>query len=118
MCGPPLRRVVSFLGVDSPQNLNHTTRAARGSQAERRHDRRGSASALRAAGSLADAARSIASHAAVTVGRPLASRIAPRNALQVPSPSKRMVQRGAGKGPAVPDKPTESNMRLVSVAGL
>jgi len=34
---------------------------------------------------LIDAARSIASQAAVTVGRPLASRIASRYALHVPS---------------------------------
>jgi len=37
------------------------------------------------AGGLADAARSITSQAAVTVGRPLASRMAPRHALHVPS---------------------------------
>jgi len=57
-------------------------------------------SLMGAAGGLAAAARSSASQAAVTVGRLLASRMAPRHALQVPSPSKRTLHRGEGVGSA------------------
>src|SRR4051794_14756800 len=47
------------------------------------------------AGGLGDAARLTRSHASPTVRRPVASGIAPRHALQVPSPSKRTLRRGS-----------------------
>src|SRR3954465_3516551 len=79
--------------------------------------RRGALGSLMgAAGGLADAARSsIASQATVTVGRPLASRMAPRHALQVPSLSKRTLHRGEGVGSAR-EVSNQSDMRFVSVA--
>src|SRR4051812_47404619 len=49
------------------------------------------------AGGLANAARSITSQAAVTVGRPFDNKMAPRHALHVPSLSNWTLKRGEGR---------------------
>src|SRR3954466_11636679 len=114
--GPPPRRAVAFQALVfrlSLARLGHTTPAPRGSQADRGHARPGAASARRTVGGLIGAARSITFHASATVGMPLASRTTPRNALQVPSPSKRTLHRGEGKGSAARLESDESNMGFV-----
>jgi hypothetical protein len=63
---------------------------------------------------LADAARSITSQAAVTVGRPFANKMAPRHALHVPSPSNWILKRGEGRD-SVQSVSKPSIMRVVSI---